>query len=169
MKATDLGVKVNDQGDQIGINETEIESIKGDLQQTKSTNEILNNEVEKLQLEVDSLRELSDRTILSVPAATTNHALKEPNGTKTGSVEDYMNTTKSPLKAGNYVVVGVFGNQQNADKFSMQFNGSIVILNKYTNLYYVYTYYNKDLDPVRPKLAAARSNIDKESWILKLH
>lgn len=152
MKALEADDNINDQGVRIGINEIEIESIKGDLEESKSTNEILNRELDSLKLSGENGGDPSIKA----------------DSTRTGLATDYSDTNGNPLQPGNYVVVGVFSNQNNADKYKAKLNSSIVILNKHTTLHYVYTYYDKDFDPILPKLAEARANIDGESWVLKL-
>ena len=85
---------------------------------------------------------------------------------KFGFSKDYLDLKGNPLAKGNYVIVGVFANEENATNFKARSNSQIVILHKTTKLHYVYTFYSKLTAPVRPKLKEARAKITEEAWIL---
>jgi type IX secretion system PorP/SprF family membrane protein len=166
--------KIANQEVRIGMDKIEIEGIKGNLKDSKFNNNTLTNEVQMLQREVDSLkRDQVNNTLPPAPMMTPqNNDVISPTVVKetirTGVADDYMGVNGNVLLPGNYVVVGVFANESNANKFRTKLNSSIVILNKTSRLHYVYTFYNKELEPILPKLRSARSSITDEAWVLKL-
>ncbi|MFT5778152.1 MAG: type IX secretion system PorP/SprF family membrane protein [Crocinitomicaceae bacterium] len=172
MNSAATDTKLGEHDTRIGINEIEIEGLKGDLDNTNKANGELTEEVERLKKEIEELKKSgvmpSDPGTDPGTNPGTNPVTNPEEGVKIGLSEDYFDLQGNALKKGNYVIVGVFANESNATKYRAKLNSSIVILNKKTTLHYVYTFYSIDNAPVYPELKEARGDITDEAWILRL-
>jgi len=171
MKSIATDAKLGETETKVGINEKELEGLKGELDASKKTNGELTEEVDLLKKEIGELRNSGGKPSGSgtvVPGNTESKPNLE-DGMRTGLAEDYVDLQGNSLKQGYYVVVGVFANETNATNFSNKVNSSIVILNKKARYHYVYTFYSPETPPVYPKLTEARRDITDEAWLLKLN
>ena len=145
---------INDTQDgRITINEKEIDSLKQNMETLEKNIEILEDSVKLFSKDLYSVKSFD----------------KDANPTdRTGASKDFVDDKGNQLKIGGYIIVGVFRIKENANEYGSKLNSSVLILNKISTLYYVYTEYDSDYSSLRNKLKKARANIDSNSWILHL-